>query len=455
MGVHNETMDRLLDELNVLPSTEMEKAREIVWQIQEVWAENVPLMPTFLPDACQYIRKEWTGYVPTPGGMYTVYNPWTMINISCPTKTHFKMCVGAVQDNVNPLRCINHRDLFVRMLLYDTLLKFSPDYLEMVPYLAESWEASEDGRSYTFHIRENAKWHDGQPLTSEDVAFTFNYLIDKKVPGYYENLKYIGTIETLDEHTVTIKLDQDFFWFMPTLQGVPIIPKHIWQDKEWNWLCDPPIGCGPFKWGEYIEGEYLELPKNEEWWMEGYPKIDTWSWRVIPDAEARVLSVRKGETDADRYEPFTAGLIPTVLEAEELVVVTRPTIFAQQLVLNCRRPPLDDVRVRRAIAYALNHDDYLEKAYLGYGTPMYSIMPNALFPYWYNPKVVEIFPTKPDIEMANRILDEAGYIDVDNDGIREMPGAVAPTPVWTYYAVGGIIAVVVIVGAVVIYLRRK
>jgi ABC-type transport system substrate-binding protein len=459
-GFHNDTMDSLLAELRALPSANKTGARDLMREIQVVWAQNLPVIFLYAQNPVHYARKEWTGYVYSPVGIYSAYNPWTMINITStvtPGTGHFRMSVVSDYSTTNPFVAMDHRSLFIKPLLYDTLVKFSPDFQEIVPYLADSWNVSSDGLTYAFHIRENAVWHDGQPLTSEDVAFTFGRIKNDTIPRYYQDVKNIESIETPDEHTVVLHLNQTYFWFLSALFDIPIVPKHIWESQKWDWTNPAPVGSGPFKWGTHVAGEYLELSKNAEWWMVGYPKIDTWSWQIIPNEDARLLSARNGETDADRYAPWAAGPIPAILAAPELNAVQSPGENYQYLGINMRRPPLDDVRIRRAIAYAINRTEIVEKGFLGYGTPVYSCIAAPFYDYWYNPAIEHIVPMTTNIDMANQILDEAGYIDVDNDGIREMPGAVAPTPQnWMLYAAIGVsVAVVAVVTSVFLLRRRK
>ncbi len=330
-------------------------------------------------------------------------------------------------DQQNVMQAANHRDIFVlNTLIHDTLTVYKWDGTQYVisPWLAESWESNAEGTKWTFNLVQNAKWHDGMPLTSDDVRFTIDYCVDNDIPLYKDDLSKITSIETPDDFTIILNLDEPFVWLLTTFTGaghggVPIIPKHIWTDKAPDWQPDDPatelIGSGPFKWVERIPGEWIEVEKNDDYWQEGKPYVDRIQIPIIGTAEARYMAMSTGDADTERYETAPT-LLKQVAQNPDLELVVSAGIWDQYLGLNLRREPMNDIRLRKAIATAMDHDEIAEKVMLGWGDWSYSI----LYPSWhgqlYNDNV-EKYPY--NIEVANQMLDDAGYADNDGDGWRD------------------------------------
>jgi len=337
----------------------------------------------------------------------------------------FIMAYPSDVGEMNPLFFRSERTHWFTIQIYDSLVAYDTN-LDPIPWLAESWDISTDGKNFTFHIREGVEWHDGESLTADDVAFTFNYM--KAGPEDIEEwafLQKIVSCQATDDYTVEVAFDDPQGFGLSKLGDLEIIPKHIWDgiahdDARWD---DPNnatahIGSGPFIFEERVPDEYISLETNENWWGKE-PNVDGIRIEVIVGQSARILAMRQGEADTERYELWGTD-VNTVIEAPELKVVTG--IVSQWdyvLGFNLTIPGLDDVSVRKAICYALDREQIVTIARLGWGTETYSVMPESYFPTYYN--ATGKFPEQ-NITYANQILDDAGYLDTDTDGIREFPG---------------------------------
>ena len=449
---HNDTMDEVIDEL--LGTVDRSKLKELIWEAQRIAAENVPFVPLFLADDVHAIRKEWTGYTVMLSGPFSWFNRLTPVNMyATDGKTKFVMAYNRDPETLSPMAASTGRSMFYSILVYDSLLAYNEE-LELIPWLAEDWSVSADGKTLTFHIRPGVEWHDGQPLTSEDVAFTFEYIQEKEAPEFPFIIELLDSVETPDDLTVVVHLTKSFAWALDTFGTAYIIPKHIWEGQPYDWVITnstEAVGSGPFKYDSRIEGEWIKLVKNPNYWMEGKPKIEEFTLRVITEESARLMAIKAGEADTERYS-VEPPHIAEVLEWPEVKVTRAADIWDYDLFLNNKSPPFNDTQVRKAIAYAINRTEIVKIAALGYGTIEESYMPSAVYGELENPDAkLPIY----DPDMANQILDEAGYIDIDGDGIREFPRAAPPTPIWPYAAAGLVIAAVVVVGVYVVVKRRR
>jgi peptide/nickel transport system substrate-binding protein len=354
-----------------------------------------------------------------------IVSPLLSSSVVAQEKTIFVMAYPSDIGEMNPLFIRSERTHWFLIQIYDTLIAYDTN-LNPIPWLAKSWEISDDAKNFTFHIRENVRWHDGEPLTADDVAFTFNYM--KAGPPdvmSWSVLQKIVSCEAIDTYTVKVVFNESMGFGLSQLGDLEIIPKHIWDgvahdDARWD---DPDnvtahIGSGPFVFKERVPDEYILLEKNENWWGKE-PNIDGIRIDVIIGQAARILAMREGTADTERYELWGTD-VNTVIEAPELKVITGVVSqWDYVLGFNLTIPGLDDVRVRKAISYALDRERIITVARLGWGTATWSVIPESYFPTYYNE--TGRFPEQ-NVTYANQILDAAGYNDTDGDGIREFPG---------------------------------
>lgn len=341
-------------------------------------------------------------------------------------------------DTLNPGMAILVEAYTIFELVYDSMYDLNLDGTFTLS-IAESVTPSEDGTVWTFKIRDGLKWHDGQPMTAEDVAYSYNLYKDTPeypyMNGYYTT--YFDSIEATTDNEVILTLTEAIPNIESQLVFLYILPKHIWeaQDKlEYENI--EMIGSGPFKMAEYVQNEFVRLTANKDHFSTP-PKVDEAVFQTFENQDALVQAIRTGQVDMITEMPNTAV---EALRAEENVevVVGAPfspgvtdIIFNQIAPENCPtaegglctgHPALRDRQVRLAMAHATDKQNLIDVALLGLGTPGLTLIPDGLG-IWYNDSLVDY---AFDPAKANQILDDAGYLDTDGDGIRQMPDGSQP-----------------------------
>lgn len=301
--------------------------------------------------------------------------------------------------------------------IFESLLEYDGPGMTPMPGLAESWEISDDNLTYTFRLRPDVRWHDGQPFTSTDVKFSIEVI----AKGYHSRGRtYFGNvaeIDTPDDHTVVLRLSAPIPYLLRAFQPseTPMLPRHAFTDEEiaeqkvrQAAIMQAPIGTGPFRLGEWNRGSYIILERNEDYWKPGQPYLDRVILRVIPDGAARGIAVERGEVD---LAPMSAlppaelqrlGQQAGLVSSEEGSEGLGPIMW---LEVNLREPPLSDVRVRQAISMAIDRERLVDVIWYGNGKPARGPIVSG------NPNhfdaTLEPFPYDP--AAAERLLDEAGF----------------------------------------------
>ncbi|MEO4045088.1 ABC transporter substrate-binding protein [Hoeflea sp. CAU 1731] len=293
---------------------------------------------------------------------------------------------------------------------------------EPQPYLAKSWEFSEDGLSLTLNLVDNATFHDGEPITSEDVAFSIMAI--KENHPFKSMFAPVDRVETPDEHTAIIKLNSTHPALLLSLSPIlaPIMPKHVYgdgQDLKSHPANSSPVGSGPFMLESFVPGDAIVLKKNPDYFIEGRPRLDEIIIRSIQDPAALLIAMENG--DADMY-PFMAGSQEIRrLEKVDSLNVTSEGYDAvgpiNWLAFNLASDKLSDVRVRRAIAYAIDRDFITQALHRGVSTPQTG--PIARTSPYFEEKVEKY---DVDLERAKALMEEAGYADGMDLTIDYIPG---------------------------------
>jgi len=307
-------------------------------------------------------------------------------------------------------------------LIYDQLwiMGPAPDY-EVLPMLATSWE-SEDGKTWTFHLREDAVFHDGVPVTAEDVAFTIWHLPRADPTWSFPDCMCESYPTVIDDYTVQFTLETTLGGTYPPCYWVPMFPKHIWEPYKGDMTSftnDEAIGSGPFKLREFKPAEYIWFVANEDYWGER-PYVDEVVFRVYGSDDALYMALEIGEIDMDGYDGCSALVVDSFKEGENTDVIVSPGIGVEWLSFNLHKDgPLQDLNVRKAIMHGIDKDRLIGVVSWGYAERVDS------FVY---PELADHNPNLPqydyDPDLANKILDDAGYIDTDGDGIRNDPATV-------------------------------
>lgn len=281
---------------------------------------------------------------------------------------------------------------------------------------------SEDGAgmTVTYKLREGVRWSDGEPFTSEDVAFTWEAVKD---PAFLAESKggteYIDAISTPDPLTVVIEYNTVAPDFATTLFTFGILPKHALEGEDLNtsWFNERPLGTGPFMVTEYLPGQYVQLERNPYYWDigedgEALPYLDGLVFKILPDTNTLVTQLRSGEIDMAYNVPYAQ--VPNLENDASKTIIRNTTLSWQHLSMNLESGALGDVEVRRAIAHAINKDA-ITRALGGFPSPI-----NTVVVPIFNFSSTDV-PTYPfDSEEASRLLDEAGYA-MGSDGVRVGP----------------------------------
>lgn len=312
-------------------------------------------------------------------------------------------------------------NILVNKALYSTLLRYDLETLEPVGDLAESFDVSDDGLTYTFHLRDDVTWHDGEPFTADDVVFTMGLWTNPEVPFYLSNnFRLVEDVTAADDHTVVVRLSQPQASF-PSLLGylANILPEHLLSDLSPEELANPatflqnPIGTGPFKFEEYQPGSFVRLVRNEGYFA-GTPNLDALVYRVVPDANSQLALLQSGELDLVVIEPFQ---LQAIENNPNIQIQSVPIVRHEYIGLNNGVAALSDPSVRKALTLALDREQLLETVFQGRGQVATGPFPPSLG-WAYNE---EIEPLPYDPEQAKALLDEAGWT-VGADGVRQKDG---------------------------------
>ena len=301
--------------------------------------------------------------------------------------------------------------------IYEPLVKYNSRTDTYEPWLAESFEISDDAKVYTFHMVKNATWHDGVLVTCEDVKFTIEYMKSKR-PTWRTSL--VDHVECPDKYTAIFYLNRCnplFIEHGPNPWGGKIFPKHVWQNID-----DPDrfkdtefIGCGPFKFKKRIAGEYFVLEANENYHGDK-PHVKEVVFKVIPHKDLQVLALKSGEVDIVYDVSFA---IADDLEGKKNIgVYSIPETSFQILGFNCKLYPTNITEFRRALAHAVNKEKICNIAFGGRGTVVDTFLLPSIARDFVNYDAPKY---EYNITEAKRILKSAGFEDRDGDGWLEGP----------------------------------
>ncbi len=294
---------------------------------------------------------------------------------------------------------------------FDGLVRFEGNSHKIVPALAESWEVSEDGLTWTFKLRKGVKFHDGTPFNADAVVFSFERQRDKSNP-YYNKLfsrwtaKFgdIKLTEKVDDYTVNIHLTKPAPALLVNLAfyiGYIVSPTAVEKDKDGFRM--NPVGTGYFKFVKWVNDDYIEYEANKDYW-DGPPEVDRLIVKIIPDNEVRLLALKKGEIHFAYGIPYPH--FQEIEKSKDLKLYRTTTLGISYLAMNVEKEPFNNLKVRQAVNHAINKERLFKTVFYGYGEAAKQTIP----PSWWghNPNVPQM---EYDPEKAKKLLAEAGYPD--------------------------------------------
>lgn len=343
---------------------------------------------------------------------------------------------GNVSDisTVNPLLGADDPTNPLLGLVFESLTSTNPLDGQPVPGLADSWERAEDGVTYTFHISPDATFHDGSPVTANDVAFSLDAQLNPDTGSQYTSSvdAAVASYRVIDDKTIEIVSDGPRANFLFDLIA-PVVQKALWEGVPFaEWAADPGstgqdptrvVGSGPFKFVEWVQGDHVTLERNPDYWdtVAGkVPTIERLTMQVFPDETTQVQALRTGQIDfIDKAPPSEVDGLSTT---EGIVTSTFPTFDFGFYYMNLdpeKTPIFQDHAVREALFRALDREAIIENIFLGFGEV--AVGTQSLLSAAYAPDRIEnAYPF--DLDAAKALLEEAGWVDGDGDGIREKDG---------------------------------
>lgn len=319
------------------------------------------------------------------------------------------------------------REFWLRSLWnFDNNNQPVPQMAAEVP-TAENGGITNEGKTLTIKLNPDAKWSDGTPLTAADYVFTYEMIISEQNTSQttYPYADFVTSVEALDDHTLVVNFNEPFAAWLTSLFTY-VLPQHILQpvfdadgsldNAEWN--RNPTVGVGPFVFAEWESGSHLRFVKNENWF--GTPaKIDEVFIRIVPDDAAQIAAIKTGDSDIGVFLSYSD--IPEIESEGTATVVAVGSGYNEGWFFNVSpetaHPAMQDVNVRKAIALATNREQITQDLLLGKTQPAATFWDTT--PPYGNPNL-ETYPYDP--AEANRLLDEAGWVDSNGDGTRDKDG---------------------------------
>lgn len=285
---------------------------------------------------------------------------------------------------------------------YEGLFQFDKD-LNVQPLLAESYEPSDDGLTYTFKLRSGVKFQDGTDFNADAVKANLDRVLDRSNGlSRYNQFSRIDNVEVVDPLTVKITLKEPFSAFINALahpSAMMISPAAL---KKWGKdITFHPVGTGPFEFVEWKPAEYLKVKKFDGYWKKGYPKVDSMTFRTVTDNNTRAAVVQTGEAQFAYPLPYEQAAL--LSKNDKLEVVAAPSIIARYLSMNVQHKPFDNIKVRQAINYAINKEALAKVAFAGYAFPSEGVVPQGV------DFAKKMDPWPYDVKKAKELLKEAGY----------------------------------------------
>jgi peptide/nickel transport system substrate-binding protein len=415
-GWDSEETDELLS--TSMTATDADERIDALHQFQEVITEAAPTNPIVqMPSVMAYNSDQvsgWSDHIRGPNYFYNM----TQIEVD----NEQNQLRGSWSETIGTLNVVGapaqSKVLYQTDVLYDKLIRFDPN-LEVLPEagLASDWSRP-DTTTLQFEIRDH-QWHDGEALTPEDVAFTFNYIKEYQAPLYAVQTQMYDDAEVLDDGTVQINLNEENApgpAYLLLASQVPIIPKHIWEERDTplDIQVTEPVGSGPLAFDYWDQGSELSLVKNDDHF---YPvSFDSRVWRIIPEISTVWELLRNGDLNYLPFSRIGRQLAQNEEDQSQVDVYQMPGNGWWHLSMNTRTDGLDDRAVRQALVHAIPKTAVTEQMLYGYPKPGFNLV-NESFGQYHNPDVMRY---EEGVDVAKERLREGGYV-FDEDGLAHFP----------------------------------
>lgn len=314
------------------------------------------------------------------------------------------LSIGRREDGTtfDPIATAQNVDFWVFSNVFDVLIRVDKAGRNLLPGLAESWQVSPDGLTYSFRLRE-AKFSDGTPVTAEDAAYSLTRIRDSELSLWSDSYKIIADIRTPDAKTLEITLNGPSAPFLSTLAmpGASIVSKAAMEAMGEEAFAERPVGSGAFMLKDWRRGDRVILVRNPNYWDAASVSLDGVEWISVPDDNTRMLAVQAGELDAAIFVPFSR--VAELQKDANLTVVIDPSTREDHLLLNHEQPPLDNPKVREAIDYAIDKQAIVDTVLFGAGEVANSYIPKGAL---YHSDANGARPHDP--QKAKALLAEAG-----------------------------------------------
>ena len=333
-----------------------------------------------------------------------------------------RVALTADESTINPYTYVSgYPGWNLLSLQYDTLYQLDMAGIPQ-PWLATAATTSEDGLTVTLELRDDVTWHDGEAFTAEDVVFTVNYFKQYNHGRFTRALNSVASAEATGDYSVVFTLTAPAPSLeLGTLADVPVLPQHVWSEikspeaEDAVFTIDVNIGSGPYKLVEYEPDQFYRFEANAAYFM-GTPTVQELVFIIYADTTGSIAALQSNEVDM-LIQPIPPEQADLLGMGGDIEIVTGPLFTTTLLSYDMERTPFNSLAVRQAMSLAINRQDLIDTVYLGSATMGNNgwIHPESTF---YNADVQTVY----DVDAAKALLDEAGIVDSDDDGIRELDG---------------------------------
>jgi peptide/nickel transport system substrate-binding protein len=415
VGYNNPEYDALAEAQR--GETDQATRQQEIFDAQALIANDVPYVYVAHPSLPQLVRTDvWDAASIVDAQGIGIQNFWTWVNLT-PLGDQKTIVTNTTMDliSINPLYIAGDAPSRVTELVWDRLMRIGADGLAQ-PWAAESvtWE---DDVTVLVTLRDGMMWHDGQPVTVDDVKFSFEAPGTGESPMYAPFTSRITNIEVVDDSSVRFTLSEPWVAFeIASLSKVNLIPKHIWEPlltdlatKEENaedltLEQAPAIGSGPFKFVDWVEGETAILTANTDHFSP--PKAEGWVIKILPNQESVLGQLQTGEINFLREWGGDSAILQEIADADpNIELFASPDLGFRFFAFNTRFAPFDNLTLRQAVAHVMPKESIVQNIFKGFGVPADSYV-SAAIEFWHNPELPQY---EFSIDAARQLLTDAGF----------------------------------------------